>query len=378
MQKPAKKTKSARVFFTYEGKRYSCRGATLAEANQKVGALRLSLERGEIGISGKMTVRRWTEEWLETYKKPDIGYGAYIDYVGRIKVINNEIGSMSLKSVNDTYLKKVLNLTAGKSKPYITKMHQTICAIFKQAYRSRLISNDPSEYLTMPVGTVAKRRSITPVERKHVLSVAETHRAGLWICIMLYAGLRPAECRALDWRHVDFKARMIHVRAAMKHMTRDIGKPKSAAGVRDIPMKDELHDMLLKHKGDPFAPVLMRKTGIRHTASSMKMLWRSFERALDISMGAKTYRNKVTVHAVAPDLVPYCLRHTYCTDLQDAGVPINVARYLMGHADISTTAKVYTDTTDKTLADVSKKINATASTKRYKCAIRRTASASKA
>jgi site-specific recombinase XerD len=44
---------------------------------------------------------------------------------------------------------------------------------------------------------------------------------------------------------------------------------------------------------------------------------------------------------VAEDLAPYCLRHTYCTDLQDASVPINVAKELMEHSDINITAKIY-------------------------------------
>ena len=41
-------------------------------------------------------------------------------------------------------------------------------------------------------------------------------------------------------------------------------------------------------------------------------------------------------------IVPYCLRHTFCTDLQSAGVPINVAKELMCHANIGITAKIYT------------------------------------
>ena len=36
------------------------------------------------------------------------------------------------------------------------------------------------------------------------------------------------------------------------------------------------------------------------------------------------------------------MRHTYCTDLQAAGVPINVAKELMGHSDIALTARIYT------------------------------------
>jgi site-specific recombinase XerD len=74
-------------------------------------------------------------------------------------------------------------------------------------------------------------------------------------------------------------------------------------------------------------------------------------------MGATVYRNEIIVSKVADDLVPYCLRHTYGTDLQDAGVPINVAKYLMGHSDITVTANIYTHTTLDALTETSKKIN---------------------
>ncbi len=41
------------------------------------------------------------------------------------------------------------------------------------------------------------------------------------------------------------------------------------------------------------------------------------------------------------------LRHTFCTDCQAAGVPINVAKEWMGHSDISVTAKIYTHMVDE-------------------------------
>lgn len=64
-------------------------------------------------------------------------------------------------------------------------------------------------------------------------------------------------------------------------------------------------------------------------------------------MGCRTRKGRaLPPYWVADDLVPYCFRHTFCTDLQDAGVPINVARDLMGHSDISITAKIYTHQTD--------------------------------
>lgn len=63
-------------------------------------------------------------------------------------------------------------------------------------------------------------------------------------------------------------------------------------------------------------------------------------------MGATVYRNQIVTSMVAEDLTPYVLRHTYCTDLQADGVELGVAKYLMGHADISTTSNIYTHTSD--------------------------------
>ena len=50
---------------------------------------------------------------------------------------------------------------------------------------------------------------------------------------------------------------------------------------------------------------------------------------------------------LAPDLEQYLLRHTFCTDCQAAGVPLNVAKELIGHSDISVTAKIYTHMVDE-------------------------------
>ena len=104
------------------------------------------------------------------------------------------------------------------------------------------------------------------------------------------------------------------------------------------------------------------------TETSIRRRWESFSRQMDLYMGAEHTpschiydpsdladdgtplypdpsdpskpRNG---HKIAPDLVLYCLRHTYGTDLQHAGVPINIIKYLMGHSDIAVTSNIYVD-----------------------------------
>lgn len=350
-----------RSTFTFAGRRYERKSKkSQREADRKADAFKAQLERGEVGISSNMSVRAWALEWLQTYKEPVVGHKTYLMYKGHIdNDIIPAIGSKALKDVTDVDLQKIINSRAGQSKSSIDKICITIKSMFNRAHISGLIMRNPVLTITKPTAAGGTHRSITATERAAILAVAETHRAGLWIKLLLYCGLRPNETRALQWRHIDFDKKIVRVETAMKAGTRDIGEPKSAAGVRNVPIPDILVADLSAVKAGPFMPVIARKTeGLHHTESSMRGLWDSFIRSLDIYMGAKLYRNKIIVSAVAPDLTAYCLRHTYGTDLQDMGVPINIARYLMGHASITVTAQVYTHTTEKAVADAAKLINA--------------------
>lgn len=371
--KPEKKDKKEkdryRSTFYFEGKQYETASSkSQKEADQKAAIKLDKLKRGEVGISGNMTVKRWAEEWLETYKKPALGDKQYNDYKRQVdKDIVPAIGSLSLTDVKDIHLQKIMNSKAGMSETRIKMLHLTICGIFKQARISKLIIHDPSEYLTFPNFTKGTHRSITDFERKHFLKVAETHRAGLMFKVMLYCGLRTGEVVALDWRDIDFQKRRIKVSRAMKSGTTILGDPKTEAGFREIPIPDEIYYDLLAEKGDPFSPVFTRpKNKGRHNESSRDAAWRSFKNQMDISMGAvyekrkaadKKMRLKKIMSVVAKDFVPYCLRHTYCTDLQKKGVPINVAKYLMGHENISVTAGIYTHMTDDVIDDTAKLID---------------------
>ena len=175
-------------------------------------------------------------------------------------------------------------------------------------------------------------------ERAAILAVAARHRAGLWVLTLLYTGMRPGETAALTWSDVDFDHNEIHVHAAKESGSRAIKGPKTASGVRDIPIHAALLPRLLEVKGKPFSLVFPTKAGTVQNESSMRRMWNSFISGVEEELGRH-----------AEGLTPYCLRHTFCTDLQRAGVPINVAKELMGHADIQTTANIYTHRDSETL-----------------------------
>lgn len=336
---------------TWKNRRYEVRGKTEQEACNKLAELITSLNRSDFAAGGDLTVDQWFVQWRDTYKAPagltPKSLGLYDEkYYG---YVSPAVGALALQEVRDLHLQTILNTQAGRSYSHVSKLRMVMQELFRQARRSRLLLFDPAEGLQLPESRRGARRALTKEERRHILALAATHPAGLWVLTVLYTGMRPGETAALFWKDVDFPRNEIHVYKAVESGTRTIKAPKTPAGVRDIPMRQELRQRLLEVQGDPEAPVFPAVGGGIRGASSLRRLWESFAHDLDLRLGAKVQEGKIVRHALAPDLTPYCLRHTFCTDLQRAGVPINVAKELMGHANISVTANIYTHKDQKVL-----------------------------
>jgi len=340
-----------RKSITWGGRRYEVRGKTEEEACAKLAVLVENLRRDDLTASGESTVDQWFRRWKEIYKEPSgltpKSLSLYDEKYERY--IRPAIGHRKVQDIRDLDLQAILNTQAGMSYSHLTKLRMVMQELFRQARRSRLIVYDPAEGLVLPETSRGSRRSITDKERRHLLAVAQDHPAGLWVLTILYAGLRPGETAALLWSDIDFQRNEIHVYKAVESGSRTVKGTKTEAGNRDIPMRQELREKMWEARGEADQPVFPDARGNIPSANSQRRRWQAFAKALDIHMGAKVVDGKIVKSVLSPDLTPYCLRHTFCTDLQRAGVPINVAKELMGHANISVTANIYTHRNQKVL-----------------------------
>ena len=234
----SKKYEYVRKTFTWDGKRYDVKGKTIEEVYKKIAKMKVSLERGEIVINANTTVDHWFKEWVETYKKAagltpkslkmyDEKYRNYIQPV---------IGAMKLRDVREIHLQKILNDQAGRSYSHVSKIRLVLKEMFSRARKTRIITFDPAEDLKLPATQKNSHRAITETERAAILSLASTHRSGLWVLMMLYAGLRPGETVALNWADIDFERNEIHVHKAVESGSERIKETKTEAGNRDVPM----------------------------------------------------------------------------------------------------------------------------------------------
>ena len=249
--------------------------------------------------------------------------------------------NFKLCDITEDDCQRFLNKYVGYSKANVSKIRMTLRRVLRKAQKQKLIGENPAEDIVLPQVTEGKRRPITDEERALILKQVPKHYAGAMVLTMLCCGLRPAEIRRMEWDWIDFDNAILTV-----------GKSKTKAGTgRKIPMPPQLVKALQEHKAknlnEQYVFVRCKNPSLPMDENAFYHAWHNFKREMDIANGAKIYRNQIIESTLAEDLEPYLLRHTFCTDCQAAGVPINVAKELMGHSDISVTAKIYTHMVDE-------------------------------
>ena len=345
--------------FTFENKRYYVRAKTDEEAKIKAALKLRDLQEGRQGITKNMPVSAWAKEWLDVYKKPAVNGKHFKDLESIVdNFVVPAIGPMQIKNVKPVHLQKIMSGVTSYSDSYIAKIYDVVRQIFREAYLNSLVMKDPAEGLKKPAGRGKQsRRPLTQLERKLTLKVAETYRGGTFVLLMLYCGLRPGEVAALTWPNVDLDRNVIHVRQALKS-DGSVMLPKTSSGYRDVPIPTILADRLRNEERRSLLVCTNSKGGM-YTASSFNAMFEVYKHEMNKAAGCRTFRGKVLPpFAVGEDLTLYCYRHTYCTDLQAAGVPINVAKELMGHSNIAVTAQIYTHKSDAAFQAAADLINA--------------------
>ncbi len=341
-------------------KKLKIRGKDKAEAQQKYDEMKLKYDMGLLTINGNTIFKKWSETWLKTYKKPKVTEGTYKD----IKCIVNRnftdyIGALKMSEIKAVHLQNCLNRMEGKSNSHIKKARMYIKNIMQKAIINEIINKDPSLCIESPKGTEGHRRALTDKEIEIFKKVIPLHHRGAFFGIMLACGLRPQEVRALTWGDLDLTEgkETVKVKQAVESRSKNIKDPKTESGFREIPIADWYIPIIKEVSKTNSVLVFPNELGKPLDEQRYLKGWSSFVRMMDIEAGAKLERNKIIIHAIAQDLIPYCLRHTYATDLAEKGVDMKTAQYLLGHADIRVTANIYTHVTNNMLDNARDKIN---------------------
>lgn len=337
--------------------RYKCKwhdvqfyGNTPEEAFAARDAYRLQIEQG---FSGRQTVAEYALPWLKR-SFPSVADSTYTGLAIHLQHLLDSIGNKYLQEVLPSDLKQVYaDQYRGLSNSYIRSAKQLFCALFDSAQADRLIASNPARDKTArpSKGRKAKERVLTAQQRTWIETLCQDHRAFPAVMTMLYAGLRPQECKALNIdRDVDFGNNIItvqetaHVNGTKYAIS---GEMKTGWSKRTVPLFPPLKKALEGRTG----MLVTSAHGKEITQSSWRVLWDSYIYNMETAINgtSKRWYGKTKAQKKAGnlpawidfDIVPYTLRHAFCAFCRDSGVDINTCRRWMGHADAKMILKVY-------------------------------------
>lgn len=189
-----------------------------------------------------------------------------------------------------------------------------------------------------------------PEEFFKFISVVDDLRYKCFFELLYYCGLRRSEARGLQWKHIDFKNKLLTVSQQVLNPSNSnastewyISSTKTEASNRTIPVPTTLLNDLSE----------LKKTNER--LSKFKQTW--FVLGDDVPMATGRmyfYRDKYAEKAGIRRIRLHDFRHSCASALISGAAPITAVSNFLGHSETTETLETYTHMFKKDLANVPK------------------------
>lgn len=292
------------------------------------------------------------------------------------KYVSDSLGLKKISQIKYSDILKFYNylITDIGFKPRSMEvLHTILHPIFTIAVRDGYIRTNPTDGAMTEIKNShncenGKRHALTEVQQSAFMNyISGSQKYSHWLplfTVFLGTGCRVGELIGLRWEDCDFENKLININHNLIYRLQDNGKcefhittPKTQAGIRVIPMLNEVKAALLKERKT------QEKTGFNETVIdgyrgfifknrfgtvfSPHLINRAIDRII------KDYNSDETVKAKSenrdPLLLPHFtvhnLRHTFCTRFCENETNLKIIQEIMGHSDIKTTMDIYNEAT---------------------------------
>lgn len=335
------------------GKRRTVYASDLQELRKKEKAIQKDVEDSINYCEGDVTVIELLERYIAL--KQGVRHATKVGYNFVLNIAKKE--SFCYRTINtirtsDAKLWLMKLQKDGRGYSTITSIRGVVKPAFQMACDEDIIRKNPFDFpLAGVVVNDSKKRIALSREQQEIFMnfvKGDDHYCRYYdeFNVLLGTGMRVSEFCGLTISDLDFENRRIFVEKQLlkeKGGVYHVEKTKTESGVRYIPMSDEvcqsLKNILARRQKpkkemliDGYAGFLLLdkngnpKVGL-HLDHHMQWTMKKYRRTQQIPL---------------PTITPHVLRHTFCTNMANAGMDLKSLQYLMGHSDAGVTMNVYT------------------------------------
>ena len=307
-----------------------------------------------------VSIDKFCRDWLCT-KKPLVKFKTYRDYQIAVGRLLDHFGKASpvhritpkAAAVFFAGLKPLDNkaeLSAWTKKKTLAYLK----SMFGAGVEWGLVRRNP--FTNIKVGKCETRpwHCVTVPEYMRLLEVAPDLRWKAFYALAYTSGCRFGELFSLTWANIDFDAGVVHIRNRPATAALPPFSVKSREE-RTIPLPKQCLDILAAYyavapEGIPFVLLgrqhfdTLKRKWAKYRAEDREREWSNDQYINNVLVRFKSH---VRWAGIIPNgtLSIHTLRKSCCVNLFKAGVPVDVVRQRMGHADIATTMKYYNQVT---------------------------------
>lgn len=297
--------------------------------NQKENPTPVEEEKVEITFS------QWADTWYADYQT-EVQPSTYANYQYTLSRLKQQFGTKLLSEIKPLEINRFYDIIKAekRSGSYMTKCKSMLIQIFDAAEANELVARNPARMsksvkaksaASDPEVTKRKKDAFTDEEQALLLTLLPDNLLGHSMLLMLGTGIRTQELLALVVEDIASDGATISITKAIKMVAGvpTLGPPKSDRSKRIIPVPAAYREHALylrSHGGNPRIWTSQRESGLFDVGVFRK----------------KYYRMMKHIPSVRP-LTPHCYRHTYISNLEKRGIPMEQIARLAGHSRLTTT-----------------------------------------
>jgi integrase len=312
-----------------------------ADAQRRLNELLVSLDKGSLVPTGRMTVAHHLDNWIDGYVKTNTG-ARTIDAVQSIarNHLKPAFGTLSLKQLTPQIIQSYYGRACQKlSARTVNKQHRILSQSLKYAVRQGYLGRNPCDFVDAPRSVKKTMRTLTQAELEYLLDVAKDSYYYPIFYFAVSTGLRESEILGLRWRDLDLNILSISVNQVLYKRSgiTTFKEPKTVHSRRRVAMTNKLAAFLREYRSN--------REWLYIQANKLlaldDLVFTTYQgQPLNPSVVTHNF-HKLALTAGLSGVRFHDLRHTFASLMLLRGVSPKVISEALGHASVAFTMDTY-------------------------------------